>query len=199
MIGGGGGCSRFGIGIGAGGSVIGGGRDGSGGMTGGVPGGGGGWGPWTRIQGQRRKGPAIPQRPAEIGASPALLHPSAATYAGERTLPEPARPFRRYRRRPSGNAGCRAGLDACVTHDGDDIRTEMRFLREQAERCRRLADATTMPKVARRLAADRSRIGGAGIEAGDRTARLRKATEAGRMPPLRPPCPDAAANRAAGD
>jgi len=38
-----------------------------------------------------------------------------------------------------------------VTHDGDGIRSEMRFLREQAERCRRLADATTDAEIGRRL------------------------------------------------
>jgi len=41
------GCSRRGIAIGSGGSVIGDGRDQSGDGSGGVPGGGGGWGPWA--------------------------------------------------------------------------------------------------------------------------------------------------------
>ena len=49
------------------------------------------------------------------------------------------------------NAGCRAGVDACVTKSGEDIRRQARFLREQAERCRRLANATTDGDVARRL------------------------------------------------
>jgi hypothetical protein len=43
------------------------------------------------------------------------------------------------------------GVDANVTRNGDDIRRQARFLREQAERCRRLADATTDSDVARRL------------------------------------------------
>jgi hypothetical protein len=38
-----------------------------------------------------------------------------------------------------------------VTKNGDDIRAQTRFLREQAKRCRRLADATTDAGVARRL------------------------------------------------
>jgi hypothetical protein len=43
------------------------------------------------------------------------------------------------------------GVDACVTRNGDDIRGQTRSLREQAKRCRRLADATTDADVARRL------------------------------------------------
>lgn len=50
-----------------------------------------------------------------------------------------------------GNAGRGAGVDACVTKNGDEIREQTRFLREQAERCRRLADATTDTDIARRL------------------------------------------------
>jgi hypothetical protein len=38
-----------------------------------------------------------------------------------------------------------------VTKDGEDIRRQARFLRQQAERCRRLANATTDGDVARRL------------------------------------------------
>jgi hypothetical protein len=49
------------------------------------------------------------------------------------------------------NAGYRRGVDTCVTRNGDDIRGQVRSLREQAARCRRLADTTTDDDVARRL------------------------------------------------
>jgi hypothetical protein len=51
----------------------------------------------------------------------------------------------------SRNVRYRAGVDACVTRSGEDIRRQARFLREQAGRCRRLADATTDADAARRL------------------------------------------------
>jgi hypothetical protein len=38
-----------------------------------------------------------------------------------------------------------------VTRNGDGIRRQARFLREQAERCRRLANATTDADASRRL------------------------------------------------
>ena len=38
-----------------------------------------------------------------------------------------------------------------MTKNGDDVRRQTRFLREQAQRCRRLADTTTDDDVSRRL------------------------------------------------